>query len=260
MLDAVDFDHFASDHNLDHVDFMKIDVEGAELDVLQGSVSFLSKGTVLGVTSEVTLVDSGPQLALPAIDSLLRGLGFRLFDLEVSRFTRSALTSPEEYDYVGAPSKAGQVIGADVLYLRDGVEELGTTNARSTWTDESILKLACLYELFGLPDCAIELLQYAKSKHYLANENLSVLVDLATPSFMGVSIPYQEYVTKLDRVKALKSEGHKSGLPLRDIAREDSKVILGMLWNDLKVVGDRWLPRPIKALAKRGLARSAPTR
>jgi FkbM family methyltransferase len=257
QLDAVDFDHFASANNIDHVDFMKVDVEGAELDVLQGSTNFLSKGTVLGVATEITFVDSGPQFAVPAIDSLLRGLGFRLFDLEVSRFTRSSLTSPEEYDYVGAPSYRGQVIGADALYLRDAVAELGATDSRSTWTDESILKLACLFELFGLPDCSIELLFEAKSRSYLANENVNALADLATPSFMGVNVTYREYLARLERVKALKSKGHKSGLPLTDIAREDSKAILGMLWNDIKVAADRWLPRPMKALVKRGLARIA---
>jgi len=260
LLDAIDFDQFASTNDLDHVDFMKIDVEGAELDVLKGGINFLRKGTVLGVAAEVTFVDSGPELALPSIDSLLRGLGFRLFDLEVSRFTRTALASPEEYEYVGAPSKRGQIIGADALYLRDAVPELGTVGGDSAWTDVSILKLACLFELFGLPDCAIELLREARSRQYLANENVDSLVDLATPLFMGADVTYQEYRTRLERVRALKDEGHKSGLPLTSIAREDSKLILGVLWNDLKVAGDRWLPRPIKSMVKRRLAKGATAR
>lgn len=41
QMDTVDFDSFAECHGIEYVDFMKLDVEGAELDILEGSVNYL---------------------------------------------------------------------------------------------------------------------------------------------------------------------------------------------------------------------------
>jgi FkbM family methyltransferase len=45
-------DKFCFQQSLDHVDFIKIDVEGAEYDVLEGSLNMLASQKVLGIKTE----------------------------------------------------------------------------------------------------------------------------------------------------------------------------------------------------------------
>jgi FkbM family methyltransferase len=65
-------------HELECVDLLKIDVEGLELDVLQGAGDALA--SVRNIVLEI-LPDRRAETA-DAIDQLLRGFGFRLFDVQ----------------------------------------------------------------------------------------------------------------------------------------------------------------------------------
>jgi len=51
-------DHFALQYAIDHVDFIKIDVEGMELEVLQGSIQLISKYKPLIVFETNTVFES----------------------------------------------------------------------------------------------------------------------------------------------------------------------------------------------------------
>jgi hypothetical protein len=99
---------------------------------------------------------------------------------------------------VMAQTSYGQVMWGDLVYLRDG----GSPNYVDFWGRElsatKLLKLACLYELFELPDCAVELL--------LRHEpNLSDLIDvrraldLLTPPLDGREVSYDEYIATFQR-------------------------------------------------------------
>ena len=258
--ETVDFNTFAKEHQIEYVDFMKLDVEGAELDVLKGSVDFLRGGSVLGAAIEVTFLDIAKQPVFSDVDSFMRKMGFKLFDIEVYRFSRELLPTPEELEYIGplligAPSERGQVIAADALYLRDGAAEIETCDTEFNWTDDSILKLASIFEVYGLPDCAIELLQVARKKNYLGDLDIDYLTDLLTPEFMGKDVTYHEYMENLEHLKELKAKGYQKELSLMGTVWKDTKLIMGILWNDFKLIGDHYLPVPIKTFIRKIILR-----
>lgn len=197
-MDTTDFDSFAHERGIEWVDFMKIDVEGAEFDVLKGSEDYLRNG-VLGVKVEVRFHETSNQPVFNEVDVYMRQLGFRLFDLDIYRHGRKVL--PEVFRHkndkghlIPGPTKKGQVIWADALYFRDAVAEI--RSGIGQWDKNAVLKLATLFEIYNLPDCAIELLQECK-KDILTGVDVDHLIDLLTPPFRGRYISYQKYVKKI---------------------------------------------------------------
>jgi FkbM family methyltransferase len=149
-----DFDSLARASNWPAPDFFKLDVQGAELEVLQGATEALTSGSVLGVELETWLVRPGPTVPLfPEIDTYLRPFGFEIFDLDLYRYPRRGSGVQPLYDLPGGvgPGASGQVVWADVLYLLDPV------GAGTRLPDADLHKLACLFDLYGLSDCAFEL-------------------------------------------------------------------------------------------------------
>lgn len=204
-LETIDFDSFANENNIDYVDFIKLDTESAELDILKGAADFLRK-SVTGLSIEIWFQPwhSG-QPVFSDVDSYLRGLGFRLYDLEVYRVSREALpevtTSP-----IPGPSKQGQVISGEVLYLRDGTSEIEQKNRPGDrWDEVRILKLASIMELFNLPDCAIELIQAAQREGIIRDRDTNKLIDLLVPGIRGKQVPYNAY---LELTREAKQRGY----------------------------------------------------
>lgn len=198
-MDTTDFDSFAHEHGIEWVDFMKIDVEGAELDVLQGSKDYLSNG-VLGVKVEVRFHESSHQPVFNEVDAYMRQLGFRLFNLDIYRGSRKAL--PEVLQHkddkgrlIPGPTKRGQILWADALYFRDAVAEIKSRSNHTIfqWNKNTVLKLATLLEIYNLSDCAIELLQECRN----IIPDVDHLINLLTPPFRGRFISYEEYCRKI---------------------------------------------------------------
>lgn len=151
-------DSFCDEWGLDNIDFIKIDTDGDEYEVLIGAEKTLRDKNVLGVFVECPL--HGPATdtsnVFSNIDHLLRSSGFSLFDMEFYRYTRSALPGKFQYD-IYAQTLSGQVIWGDVLYLIDyAAESLRPSEKKLSLAKQ--LKLLCLFELYGLYDCAAELL------------------------------------------------------------------------------------------------------
>jgi hypothetical protein len=126
------------------------------------------------------------------IDRVLTGLGFSLFDLEVYRYSRAALPGPFVYR-IPAQTESGQVIWADALYLRDA----GKPDYERDWplapSPLKILKLACLFEIFGLNDCAAELLlKYRANIRHLVD--VDCYLGALTPPIQGQRLSYREYI------------------------------------------------------------------
>lgn len=164
-IETVELDYFAKANNIDYVDFIKLDVEGSELDVLQGAINILQT-SVMGLSLEVlfhSCIRNQPTFS--NIDLFLNSLGFRLFDLAIYRQARKALPFPT-IPPLGV-TQQGQVLWGQALYLPDGVSEFESNQKLQSWDRVKVLKLASLMELFCLPDCAVELIQKAKQKHIL---------------------------------------------------------------------------------------------
>jgi len=185
QMDTVDFDSFASENDIDSVDFIKLDTEGSELDILKGAIKFIKK-SVLGLSIEVEFLQAHKeQPVFSDVDSFLKPLGFRLYDLTIYRHSRKALPVPTSSPIPGAVER-GQVIWGQALYLRDGVSEIQSSSSlEDGWDDMKVLKLASIMELFYLPDCAIELIQAGQQKGFLQGWDIDGLVDLLACGVVG---------------------------------------------------------------------------
>jgi hypothetical protein len=155
----LELDEFFGPAERPAIDFVKVDTDGHDYPVLLGARDLLSAGGVLGLSVEVQFHGPVHEHAnlFSQIDLLLRGHGFTLFDLDTYRYTRAALPGRFVYD-IPAQTTTGQVLWGEAIYLRD----LGDPGYERMWgrtfDDAKLVKLACLFELFGLPDCAAELL------------------------------------------------------------------------------------------------------
>jgi hypothetical protein len=180
------------------VDFLKTDTDGFDIAVLLGGRETLTGSPVLAVQSEVMfqglLVDYANSFA--NVDRLLRNLGFSLFGITPIYYSRGDL--PLHFAYPGQCSNtvSGQVVWADVLYCRD----LAIPSYEKTWgieiTPSQVLKLACIYELYRLADCAAELLITFRDR---LGFDIEPYLDLLTPEINGQQLSYREYNAAFER-------------------------------------------------------------
>ncbi|WP_353427859.1 FkbM family methyltransferase [Polynucleobacter sp. MWH-UH19D] len=152
-------DNVLNQHKVDCVDIIKLDVQGAELEVLRGMGDNRGKQLLLaevevnlctGVTDNI-----GPYHGAPSwgqIDELFVSNGMRLLDLSVAREYRSKAGDSDWYQrnifdvYENSPSLSARVWEADVVYVRDWRQLIASNNAAA------IRKLAvalCGYRFFS---------------------------------------------------------------------------------------------------------------
>lgn len=210
-LNTIDFDSFASENNIEYVDFVKLDTEGSELDILEGAVGTLRK-SVLGISCEALFSPwHKGQRVFADLDLFLRSQGFELYDMPTYKFARKSL--PDFRNAITpttATANYGQVIFSDVLYFRDPIKEIENgIMLEDAWDEQKILKLVSMYEIFHLPDCAIELLQYAQKKGLISysERQTDYFCDLVVSGFTGGT--YKEYFRKFE---AIKRRGYISNL------------------------------------------------
>ncbi|MBI3831428.1 MAG: FkbM family methyltransferase [Planctomycetes bacterium] len=191
----VQLDDFFSPDSYAQLDFLKVDTDGNDLAVLLGAEAIFKAGGVLGISVEVqfhgNLGDNSNVFA--NIDAYLRNRGFSLFDLYVYRYSRADLPSPFAWD-IPAQTLEGQIMWGEALYFRD----LCLPNYEEMWAfkpDEAqILKLACLFELFCLNDCAAKIIN-KYSPRVPAFSETDRLLDLLTPKWIGKTVTYKEYMS-----------------------------------------------------------------
>lgn len=205
QIQTTDMDSFMAENRIDYIDFMKIDVEGAELAVFEGAKKLLSE-SLLGASVEVFFQPY--HIGRPLfgdIDRYLRRFGFVLFDLHPERWRRKtmATTDPKTW-YEG-----GQMIWAQALYLRDFTAEmLCGSQPKVENAAIKVLKAASLAELFGFQDFAIEMLSSARRVGLLNKEDLGSMVGL-----LSSSDPERLHLAALEEIrqtaKVLSSQGKR---------------------------------------------------
>lgn len=156
----VSLDDYVVQHEIPFVDFIKIDTDGHDIEVLFGAEKMLISRRVLGVALEANFHGPLHKAAntFANIDLFLRSHGYSLYDLEPYRYSRRELPAPFVYR-IPAQTVTGQLQWGDALYLRDFSNPNYQAMFSMQPTTPEIMKLACLFELFGLPDCAAELLE-----------------------------------------------------------------------------------------------------
>ncbi len=141
-------DTWASQQQIDRIDFIKLDTQGAELDILRGAEKSLDK--VLGIEAEVIfnpLYDGQPVFS--DVDAFLRKRGFHLWRLdslahyaEVPSMASSGVVF-QQYDFlrIESPAGGGRLVWGNAVYFRD----------REAFTGDrpALHRLAILLEALG---------------------------------------------------------------------------------------------------------------
>ncbi|MFN3077829.1 MAG: FkbM family methyltransferase [Alphaproteobacteria bacterium] len=203
---TIRLDTFVARENVHHMDFLKVDVEGAELEVMRGARQSMSDMGVLCIQTELwwdPVMKGQPTFA--ELDTFIRDAGFRFYDLSLHRQPRTTLpvgrlggaydpaTRSVRLRYDQAPY--GQATTGDALYFRDPVGERreGWTHKTLEWTDERLLRLCGLLDIFDYGDCAIEVLEEFRDQ-LSQRFDVDALIDAMTPSVENQILGYDIYL------------------------------------------------------------------
>jgi FkbM family methyltransferase len=154
---ATTVDHWARKTGIDEIDFFKLNVQGAELEILKGASDILQ--TVLGLELEMSFVES--YLGRPFfsdVDVFARQHGFHFFDLLGLHNMGRADSPVTSMHTPGLNPYQGQLIEAHGLYFRDPIASHAGIDGN--FPPARILKLASIAEIYGQVEYAFELLDW----------------------------------------------------------------------------------------------------
>ena len=146
------------------IDFMKVDTQGSELEILKGASNFLD--SLIGLEVEVEFVEIyKDQPLFPEVNEFIESHGFSLIDMKRTFWKRK----------IGDEgNNKGQLVFADVLYFKEPEQVLKLINLSS----EKIIKTINLYLVYGYIDLALELLELATKEKVLSRELNKKLLSL----------------------------------------------------------------------------------
>ena len=141
-VETVSLNYFLDRAGIKSVDFLELDTQGTELEILKGADHFLASSVSgLQIEVEFSAMYEGQPL-FGTVDEYLRGFGFMLFDLSRNRYRRAAMPR----DLI----TRGQLLWSDALYLRDYRRFAGDA------AKEHALKLCVIAGLLEFHDYALE--------------------------------------------------------------------------------------------------------
>lgn len=142
-LPVVSLDEYLPNAGVESIDFIELDTQGSELDILKGAEGFLKK-SILGLRVEVEFSPIYKNQPLFSdVDAFVRSCGFTLFDLSRHHYRRGA-----------APRgivTSGQLLYGHALYLKD----YRTFTGGNAWL--KTLKMVMVADFFGIKDYAFEM-------------------------------------------------------------------------------------------------------
>ena len=132
------------------VDLLKVDTDGNDISVLRSLGVRLTDPLAVHVEMNFDGDIGANSNVFSVVFETLLNAGFRMFSLDPTRYSKAAMPDVFEFS-MPAQTVRGQVVQADALFCKDLAVEGNDSPAR-------ILKLACIFDLFNLQDCAAELL------------------------------------------------------------------------------------------------------
>jgi len=140
-------------------DVVTLDVQGAELAVLQGAGRQL-RSSVMAVIAEVSFVELYKKQPLfTDVDRFMARQGFSLWDLDLRRWEKRPRTA--------GPGMRGQIIYGDALYFREPMSDAGIARHLKKNRTQA-RKYVALAELLGAVDLALETVDWLRSHRQLS--------------------------------------------------------------------------------------------
>jgi hypothetical protein len=148
-------DDIVKEKNIQNVDFIKVDIDGDDICAILSADNTIRNNNILGFMIETNYYGStnNTDHTFHNTDKMMRDYGFELFDIDVRRYTSSALPGRFQFGCY-AQTEFGRIFQGDALYLIDPCKSIYNYDL----SINKILKLACLFEIYGKPDHAAELL------------------------------------------------------------------------------------------------------
>ncbi len=161
MLTTTSLDLLHQQNEISAVDFMKVDVQGAEFNILRGGESFL-RNNIIGIEVEVEFQHMyEDQPLFSDVDKLIRDV----FNLQLQDLRKTYWKYPEGQT---AGTTKGQLIFGDALYFRSPQEILSWCSHLQK--DEAVdkLKMACLMGIiYGYLDYSLCILDQPAIRDFL---------------------------------------------------------------------------------------------
>lgn len=158
-------DWFARENAVQHIDYLKIDVEGSEYEVLAGAGDLLNNVSLLKV--EVCFIPfRKDQKLFSHIDLLLREYGFDLIRYEIVPSQVGYKERRQPFTFgpsIGFPDRQGQPLSGDAVYINRGIKEEKRALAQAillieqNYLDEALFVLKTKVQ--GVQPAFLELLQ-----------------------------------------------------------------------------------------------------
>jgi FkbM family methyltransferase len=166
VIQAESLAEWAKQAAISDIDFCKLNVQGAELDILRGAGPRLQ--TMLGIVAEQTFNETYVGAPLfGEVYEFIRGAGFTMFDiLSMNLVGRTESPIHITEDHIFARQGAWphhQFFEGHFLYLRDPILAADHWDENSGLALDKALKLACLSEIFGQIEFAFEILTWLVS-------------------------------------------------------------------------------------------------
>jgi FkbM family methyltransferase len=198
------FEDFAKAHHISQVDFIKMDIERHEMEALEGMQKWLGgDNPVFGFEIEVHFRPQGDTPLYSDIELFLRKQGYRVADLDIFKASNPVLPAPVAWDHrnhlgepILGPTTTGEMVHGDALFFID-LNRCDKEKMRAKGP-VNLLKYASLFEVYGLSDCAAELLlEYRKE----IEEVLSVdeALDALVPNHFGEGLSYHQYLQAYEK-------------------------------------------------------------
>lgn len=178
QVDVVSLDSAMNISHIEDIDFVKIDTEGGELDILNGAEESMKQ--VFGVELEVWFnrINKGAPL-FSDIDRKMRELGFTLFDVARDNFVKRI-----NGKNLGGPK--GQLWSGDMLYFRD-IPYL-VNNKSIFLTTDKIIKSIIILMVYSYYDYALEIIEDHHVRNLFSDSESAEIVRFIKRN--GKRIPY----------------------------------------------------------------------
>ncbi len=191
-------DKFLPQQGINSIDLCKIDVDGADFEILHSLEGFLADKKMLALVVEINYFGSDNETdhTFHNVDRYMRRYGFDLYGLTVNRYSAKSLPAPYSFSGPGE-NLMGRPYQGDAFYVLDVFSSPATTQL----TRETLLKLVAIFALFDLPDWAAELLQLYGSKCLEVSKIKQILELLACQIQEGrtTRLNYSNYISAFDK-------------------------------------------------------------